>query len=483
MAVQQSRQIGLFLSRALVGSPWLEARWGESGQRCAEATLKALRAWLPSESIETALTAADTAARAATPLAPPSLQEGWFRATLVWSARAMVIEAERSVSLSERVDALLYAADFAEAVSRWPLTQLGLSGAPFESLVEASREAFSTARDDVDPRTAEGPFLIAWLHQLKHVASLLAVNSHGVDELMRGAVLRTERVLSRESGGVWRGLSRAEQQRHLRRGVVECAWALAARVTHHHHRTPQGPAVALWLARTSTVLVARFSNSEHWLPDGAGAAVVPPVLPPVLGPSRVSTAKRAAPVVSGNSLTEAPSAPTFLERTMNEKITPVLKTLEADAGEAAWRLAGSQFVKLAREPIVALLSRHLAPDDASLRARIAMFLETELGTSLLSALLSVGLQALPVSQGEVTTRLARELRVRAMAGAGDVVADVLMGPLRQVAAMYLQGAPGAVSAAPSEPAALPLHAAVESLKQQAEAMRDAVAPAVEGHAL
>jgi hypothetical protein len=45
--------------------------------------------------------------------------------------------------------------------------------------------------------------------------------------------------------------------------------------------------------------------------------------------------------------------------------------------------------------------------------------------------------------GETPQRLARELRVRAMADAGDVVAELLMGPLRQVVSLYLQGVPGA----------------------------------------
>ena len=128
-------------------------------------------------------------------------------------------------------------------------------------------------------------------------------------------------------------------------------------------------------------------------------------------------------------------------------------TLEVDASDAAWRLAGSQFVKLARDPLVALLSRHLAPGDESVRAKVAAFLETELGVSMLAAFLSMGLQAVPnTTNTDVPQKLARELRVRAMAGAGDVVADVLMGPLRQVMVMYLQGVP---TEPESEPAALP----------------------------
>lgn len=119
-----------------------------------------------------------------------------------------------------------------------------------------------------------------------------------------------------------------------------------------------------------------------------------------------------------------------------------------DANDAAWRTAGSQFVKLAREPLVGLLTRHLAPNDEAFRGRLAAFLETELGTALLASMLSATLSALPQTTGEVPQKLARELRVRAMADAGDVMADVLLGPLRQVMALYLQDPGGIAKASP-----------------------------------
>ncbi len=136
-------------------------------------------------------------------------------------------------------------------------------------------------------------------------------------------------------------------------------------------------------------------------------------------------------------------------------MSEIVKTLKTDASEAAWRTAGSQFTKLAREPLVGLLSRHLGPDDDAMRGRIAAFLETELGTAMLSALLSAGLAAVPGNPGGVPERLSRELRVRAMADAGDVVADVLMGPLRQVMALYLQDVGGGGDIVISPPSHLP----------------------------
>lgn len=121
---------------------------------------------------------------------------------------------------------------------------------------------------------------------------------------------------------------------------------------------------------------------------------------------------------------------------------PVLRALRTDAEAAAWRTAGSQFVKLARTPLVGLLSRHLAPGDEALRGRIAAFVETEVGTAMLTALLSVGLSTLPTTGSPVPEKLARELRVSAMADTADVAADLIMGPLRQVMALYLQDLPG-----------------------------------------
>lgn len=117
----------------------------------------------------------------------------------------------------------------------------------------------------------------------------------------------------------------------------------------------------------------------------------------------------------------------------------IVNTLKSDATEAAWRTAGSQLVKATRDPLAALLQRHLGPDDESLRVKIAAFLQTDVGTSLLAGMLSVGLTAMGQAGGEVPARLAKELRIRSMAGLGDSLSDVLMGPLREVISTYLQG--------------------------------------------
>lgn len=95
-----------------------------------------------------------------------------------------------------------------------------------------------------------------------------------------------------------------------------------------------------------------------------------------------------------------------------EAETPA-EILVADVTDAAFRTAASQFVKLSREPLIGLLTRHLAQGDEAVRSRIAAFLQTELGGSLLASMLSALLSTMPY-RSDASDRLARELRVRAM---------------------------------------------------------------------
>ncbi len=119
-----------------------------------------------------------------------------------------------------------------------------------------------------------------------------------------------------------------------------------------------------------------------------------------------------------------------------------IASLGPDATDAAWRIAGAQLVKLTREPLVAALSRNLGPGDEALRARIAMFLDTELGTAMVTAVLSIALSAMPAiplpgAGANAVPRLAQELRVKAMADAADFAADLFMGPLRESLSMFI----------------------------------------------
>ncbi len=68
------------------------------------------------------------------------------------------------------------------------------------------------------------------------------------------------------------------------------------------------------------------------------------------------------------------------------------------------------------------------------RKRIAAFLATELGLAFVAAFVAFGL-----SRTAVPPRLAKELRVRALSGAGDAVLDLAMEPMRSVVAEMLRG--------------------------------------------
>ena len=435
------------LDRALRRHPWQqpnEDAW--RGRELGLALLQGLRDTLPTCDVATAVTMAVDAAAPPAEHAERGFDEQWSRYTLVWAARSLVTE-----SLDADAPAAAALRAMAGAMAGVPLRVRGSAGADdasvFEAMIDATRQAF-------DGVVAEG-YAAALLQQVKHSASLLVVGNHAVDDLLRGAVIRSDRVAHARGVDRWVFASTDERRALAAQGLAEAAWALAARST-----AEADPRVRRRLVRVACQLAARVDRVGLWVPAGATAAAAVAVAASV---TTTTTTTGPAPEAAA-----APSPKT--ERTMDEKkITPVLKSLEVDATDAAWRLAGSQFVKLAREPIVALLSRHLGPDDPSLRGRIAAFLDTEIGASLLSGVLSLGLSAMPLPPGDVSHKLARELRIRAMAGTSDVVADVLMGPLRQVAVTYLQGggrAPEAETAA-REPAGLPGGDFLDALKTAA----------------
>lgn len=153
--------------------------------------------------------------------------------------------------------------------------------------------------------------------------------------------------------------------------------------------------------------------------------------------------------ITAEPLGEKHNAPKGVQTTeviMADTKSPARGALQAISDEAvtaAYHVGASQLEKLVREPLVAALSRHLGPGDEALRGRIAAFLGTEIGRAFLSAVLGLGLDALPV--GMVATdkvaALAKTLRVRAMATAGDFAVDLLLAPVREVLCTQLAGLP------------------------------------------
>lgn len=115
-------------------------------------------------------------------------------------------------------------------------------------------------------------------------------------------------------------------------------------------------------------------------------------------------------------------------------------TLKNDGKEAAVRVAARQGTKLVVEPLAALLCRHMGDDSPEFRAKVGRFLQTDLGRAIAMGAFSAGLSALPL-EGNHKDAIARELRVEAMAMLGDELAEVFIGPLREVTALYLKGFP------------------------------------------
>lgn len=157
-----------------------------------------------------------------------------------------------------------------------------------------------------------------------------------------------------------------------------------------------------------------------------------------------------------DNLNDTPKAPSH-----DEAPTPptALQMFRSNANDAAWRTGANQLVKLVRDPLVAFLAERMAPGDESMRKKLGDFLATETGTAMLAGLLSFAVTAAPAGLIPATTaeRLTYELRVKALADVGDVLAEFLAGPLRAVLAGFVAG-PGAellTSLPPAEPAALP----------------------------
>jgi hypothetical protein len=128
-----------------------------------------------------------------------------------------------------------------------------------------------------------------------------------------------------------------------------------------------------------------------------------------------------------------------LQESLNASQQTALDNFTSEATDAARRLAAKQFIKLTREPVVALLAGHLDKDDPSMRAKVAAFLDSELGEGIIAMLLSLGVAVIPFEHPEVKI-LASQLRIKAMTDVGDVAADLIMAPLRQVISELIKGA-------------------------------------------
>lgn len=459
--------------------------WHEGGRAFGRVLLGRFRDELFSDaSVEDAVATAISAAYASS-TAPVGQREGW-----VACAFAVVVRDILRASLeSPAVDELAHGAQMAECVARAVRARMGdaLPAGAKDGVANSARRAMAELHESAIATEGVPAVTAAIFGHLRHGCSQLRTGVT-IDAIARAAVTRADRSEHGDALSAW---TRADAR--VRRAVVsaslsETAVVLARAAGRDWSRSPE---VSVGLARCAFGVLGAAGECAPWLlgaaepadthhtHDTRGASDAMDA-----GAARVHERDTSAQAELGRAMSDAMiksaagGAPANFTANTESTVSTVstnnngpqgnaangnathaprtqqvLATLEHDAHDAAWRLAGSQFVKLMRDPLVGLLSRHLAPGDESMRARIAAFLDTEIGAAMLSAMLSAALSALPRAAGPVPDRLARELRVRAMTDAGDVVADLVMGPLRQVMALYLQdpgfNAPMAMAMAPS----------------------------------
>ncbi|MFO0562319.1 MAG: hypothetical protein U0269_30160 [Polyangiales bacterium] len=437
--------------------------WHEGGRAFARALFAKLKDELtPDAAIEDALSNAVSSAYASSS-APVGQREGWVACALT----VLVRDVLRASLESDDDRALVEGAALAERIARAARARMGdsvPSGAK-DGVANAARRAMAELHENALGTEGVPAITTAMFGHLRHGSSQLRTGV-AIDAIARGAVTRADRSEHGDSLSAWTRADARVRRAVISASLTEAAVTLARASGREWSRSPD---VSVGLARCAFGMLGAAGESAPWLlgasesandartndTEGRARSANDPsestaAIGRALSDAMTKSAAGGAPAMTATTESNAMSNATS-NGNANNNGTPrtqqVLATLESDAQDAAWRLAGSQFVKLMRDPLVGLLSRHLAPGDESMRGRIAAFLDTEIGTAMLSALLSAALSSLPRAAGPTPDRLARELRVRAMTDAGDVVADLVMGPLRQVMALYLQD-PGFTAPSP-----------------------------------
>ncbi len=111
----------------------------------------------------------------------------------------------------------------------------------------------------------------------------------------------------------------------------------------------------------------------------------------------------------------------------------VLDTVVDDSKEIAIRMGAQQLAKGVREPLAAMLLAQLGlEDNNSTRAKIAGFLNSDIGLGLVSLVCSVGIKSLPLPgvAREVMDSLGKELRLQAEMSIATPVVEMVSAPMR-----------------------------------------------------
>ena len=125
------------------------------------------------------------------------------------------------------------------------------------------------------------------------------------------------------------------------------------------------------------------------------------------------------------------------------KIQRALSTVKTEGTEALWRTAASQTVLAVYDPLLAALKRqHLSQGVID---GVKTFLETEIGRATVAMLLGIALQNIPnFGSNPKVQRLASEMRIYGMTIGGNMIAGIVMDPLRGFMSDLIAGLPEAV---------------------------------------
>lgn len=151
------------------------------------------------------------------------------------------------------------------------------------------------------------------------------------------------------------------------------------------------------------------------------------------------------------------------EKIMNEKnlVHKTIETTKQDLNKASYRVVATQIIKTAKAPLVSALTTGQRKATTKL---IGEFFDTPPGNAIISMMISLGLDNLPIdTMQEQRAKLAEEMRIAAYSDAGNFAADILLNPLREALSEAVTSAPE-IPTLEIEPHALPEKSTVSAEK-------------------
>jgi hypothetical protein len=121
----------------------------------------------------------------------------------------------------------------------------------------------------------------------------------------------------------------------------------------------------------------------------------------------------------------------------------IVATAKEDGADMAYRVAARQAARLVRDPLAAAVANKFgttARERNKIRDQISAFLNTDLGLGVVMALMGVAVTSLPFDD-ERLDALAKELRVAGITEFGDMGAELLLAPFREVLVGVVSGLP------------------------------------------